>query len=123
MLSIKRVSCLGILVILAGCSGLSYAMQNYSDTKPERFAYANEDWRIFHKPNENRLMITPSFKTAMAAGAKTGATFGLAGSQTDPENRFRTAALVFVKSKVDDSCKITKGSLVIDPQYEYFYEC
>ena len=120
---IKRYIALGALALLAGCSGLSYAMQNYASVKPERFAYAGENWRIFHKPTESRLMITPSLTSAFAGGAKTGATFGLAGRQSDPENRFRTAAMMFVKQSVGDECEITSGQLVIDPQYEYNYEC
>lgn len=102
---------------------MSYAIKHYTAVKPERFEYAGENWRVFHKPLENRLMITPSMKSAMSGGFKTGLTFGLAGRQTDPENRFRTAAMMFVKNKVSDSCEITDGRLVVDPQYEYNYSC
>ena len=111
------------LLMLAGCSGMSYAIKHYTSVKPERFEYAGENWRVFHKPLENRLMITPSYKSAMSGGFKTGLTLGLAGKQSDPENRFRTAAMMFVKSKVSDSCVITEGRLVVDPQYEYNYSC
>ena len=122
MLKIKNLSLVGLLV-LAGCSGLSYAMDNYTGVKPETFAYAGENWRVFHKPLESRLMITPSLKSAFIGGAKTGATFGLAGNQTDPENRFRTAAMMFIKQNVSDTCGITSGKLVVNPQYEYNYDC
>ena len=64
----------------------------------------------------------PSMGSAMAGGAKTGLTLGLAGNQGDPENRFRTAAMMFVKQK-EDSCVIIEGKLLINPQYEYTYKC
>ena len=120
---ISRFIAIGALVVLAGCSGMNYAIQNYASVKPQRFDFAGENWRIFHKPSEKRLMITPSFSTALAGGAKTGLTFGLAGRQTDPENRFRTAAMMFVKQSVGENCEITSGQIVIDPQYEYNYSC
>ncbi|MBT5913480.1 MAG: hypothetical protein HOH59_11795 [Rhodospirillaceae bacterium] len=120
---IKKVFLVLSISLLIGCSGLSYVIDNYSGIQPEKFSYAGEDWRIFHKPNEKRLMITPSMGTAMAGGFKQGATLFLAGRQSDPENRFRTASMIYVQTKVSESCEITTGKLLIDPQYEYYYEC
>ena len=120
---IKKLLLILPMLALIGCSGgLSYAVKNYRGVKPQRFLYADENWRIFDKPSENRLMITPSFGTAMKGGAKTGMALGLAGHQSDPENKFKTAAMMFVKEK-SSTCKIIGGKLIVMPQYEYTYEC
>ena len=118
----NRIFAIIPLVLVTACSGLSYVIENYSSVEMQQFTYADETWRIFDKPNENKLMITPSMGSAMAGGAKTGLTLGLAGNQGDPENRFRTAAMMFVKQK-EGSCVIIEGKLLINPQYEYTYKC
>ena len=107
---------------LTACAGLDYVIENYSSVEMQQYSYAGENWRIFDKPTENRLMITPSMESAIAGGAKTGLTLGLAGNQGDPENRFRTAARMFVKQR-DESCEIVDGKMLINPQYEYNYIC
>lgn len=115
------------VIALSGCAGLGGAMQ-YSDTKPVHFVHDGSTWRIFDKPGERRLMITPTVMDAAASGAIGGATFGIAGdpftgrSAGIPRNKFSAAADAWVK-RHGASCEITSEHLLVTPQWEYEYAC
>lgn len=118
----SKASLVAVCLIASGCSGLTYAMQNYSDTTPTRFNDGLTDWRVFDKPHEGRLMITSSIADAFAGGAAQGASFGLAGPVGGPEGHFQYGAQAFLNAS-GRKCHITNGALVVSPQYEFFYSC
>ena len=101
--------------LLSGCSGMGYAMKNYSGTKADKFYSSGQKFRIFDKPAENRLMITPSFGSAMLQGA----TFG-AGATA--EISYQQAAQAYLDSTGRD-CEVGDMKLVVQPQWETFYTC
>lgn len=104
------------LSIMAGCSGVNYAIENYSGTKPVKFLDSEgQKFRIFDKPAEQKLMITPSLGASFAHGA----TFG---SATTPEMKYQAAAAAYVKS-TGRNCKMGDMRLIIEPQWETFYTC
>lgn len=109
-------------IALCACSGINYAMQNYSDTKPVAFHDGRTEWRVFDKPHEGRLMITSSMGDAVAGGAAQGFTLGLSGPVGGPEGNFQRGAQAWLDASGRD-CRITNGALVIAPQYEFFYTC
>lgn len=110
------------ILLLAGCGGMSYAIEHYSGIKPVSFNTAGKTYRVYDKPNENRLMITPSLADAAAAGAIQGATFGLSGNPLGPQGEFRMASQAFLNAR-SGNCQVLDGSLVVHPQYEFFYAC
>lgn len=110
------------LFALVGCAQLDYAMTEYGGIKPLQFAYSGKTWRIFDRPADGRLMITPTVGDAAAAGAVEGMTLGLSGNASGSEGVFHSAALAYLKTR-SKSCKIYNGALVINPQWEFFYEC
>jgi len=118
----RATSLLFLLVLVAGCSGLSYAMNNYSGVRPVSFNDGAKTWRVFDKPHEGRLMITSSIGDAMSGGAAKGFTFGLAGPVGGPEGNFERGAQSFLDAS-GRKCSITGGALVVEPQYEFFYTC
>lgn len=67
-------------------------------------------------------MTTPSIAAAAAMGAARGATLGLANVMT-PEQRHEAAAQQYLAQTGRPNCKITKGYLLAEPQYEFHYEC
>jgi len=111
----KKVIVGAALLSLAGCSGMSYAVQNYQGISVERFTYASQKFRIFDKPAENRLMITPSIGAAMGQGA----TFGGAATA---ETTYQKAAQAYLDS-TGRNCKAADMKLVVQPQWETFYTC
>ena len=121
-LNIRTGIAIASTIAITGCSGINYAVENYSGVDVERFEANGQTWRIFDKPAEGRLMITPTLGKAAAVGAAQGATFGLSRGGASPVQNFEAAANLFIKSR-DASCQVTSGSLVINPQYEFFYSC
>ena len=121
-LSIKTAIAIAGLIAITGCSGINYAVENYSGVDVERFEANGQTWRIFDKPAEGRLMITPTLGKTAAVGAAQGATFGLSRGGASPVQSFEAAANLFIKSR-DKTCQVTSGSLVVNPQYEFFYSC
>ncbi|WP_321344824.1 hypothetical protein [Breoghania sp.] len=129
------VSCL----ILASCSGIHYALENYSGVEVQEHIVVPKEgpryieqpngvrvdraahFRIFDKPTESRLMITPSIGDAAAIGLVKGATFGIAGSDA-PEVIYRNGAQDFL-DKSGRSCDVRDISLIATPQYEVRYTC
>jgi hypothetical protein len=102
-----------IAVLLAGCSGMSYALDNYSGVPVQRFSYMGQEFRVFDKPVEGRLMITPTAGEAYIGGA----TFGAVST---PETVYLQAANAFLAPR---NCKGSTIALVVKPQYETFYNC
>jgi hypothetical protein len=121
-LSIKTAVSIASVIAMTGCTGINYAVENYSGVDVERFEANGQTWRIFDKPAEGRLMITPTLGKAAAVGAAQGATFGLSRGGASPVQNFEAAANLFIKSR-DKTCQVTSGSLVVNPQYEFFYTC
>ena len=117
--SFLAIPALGIA--LSGCAGMSAAMQ-YSDVQVQDFQADGHPWRIFDKPTEGRLMITPSIGRAMGDGAVRGLTLGAADTDI-PKPEFQSAVQLFLDTKHSTSCAITDGYLLIRPQWEFKYHC
>jgi hypothetical protein len=100
---------------------MNYAMENYTDVPITQFKYRDDTYRVFDKPHENRLMITPSIGAAAGAGAVKGLTLGLSGPMT-VESEFREVAQAYLDHN-GRHCLISKGSLVVQPQWEFRYKC
>lgn len=100
---------------VAGCTGLQYAMDNYQGVPIVQQKYANQVFRVFDKPEENRLMITPS----IGKSAVQGATWGAAAT---PEIFFQNAAQAFLDQS-GRKCTAGDPKLIVQPQYEIFYTC
>ena len=103
------------LLALTACGGMSYAIENYKGVDIERFDYAGQTFRIFDKPEESRLMITPSIGKAALGGA----TFGAANTA---EMTYTNAAQEYLNS-TGRKCIVSDLKLVVKPQWETFYNC
>jgi hypothetical protein len=116
----------GVSICVAGCgAGVQYAIDEYSGIKPVEFEVLDEDmYRVFDKPAQNKLMITPSLARAMGAGALQGLTFGGADAMDTlgPKPKFEKAATGYLAS-TGRTCRIVDGYLVVRPQWEFKYDC
>jgi len=117
---VVALTCLAILA--AGCSGLSYARETYDDIPVTPFQHGDARWRIFDKPGDNRLMITPSLGRVAASGAVSGLTLGLAGGPTGPMAGYEAAAQAYLDGR-DGGCTVVEGHLILTSQYEFTYIC
>ena len=109
-------SCLLVVVLLvAGCSGMGYALNNYSGVEVQTITGNGQSLRVFDKPEEGRMMITPHIGKAYAQGA----TLGLASTA---EGSYKQAALAFLQS-TGRNCTVGEMMLVVQPQWETCYTC
>lgn len=119
----RHVEILLIGLALAGCSsGAQYAMREYSGVSAVPFTVEDDDvYRVFDKPAESRLMITPSIAKAAAMGAVGGATMGIA-DVSGIKPTYERAAVAYLAS-TGRHCRIVDGYLVQRPQWEFKYDC
>jgi hypothetical protein len=108
------------LFTLGGCAGMDAALK-YTDTKVQTFPNGGDSWRIFDKPAEGRLMITPSIGESMKAGLISGATFGAADTDIPKPVYQRVVEAWFVHTR--RRCTMTDGYKLIRPQWEFKYSC
>lgn len=118
----KKLIMVASLLSLTACAGMNYAIENYTGVKPKTFAHDDKTFRVFDKPNEGRLMITPSLGDAAGAGMVQGLTLGLSGNMSGPEGKFQKATETYLRI-TGRKCRITNGALVVQPQWEFFYTC
>lgn len=114
---------LAACAIASGCSaGMQYAMENYKGTEAVPFAIEGDDvYRVFDKPQDNRLMITPSLAKITAAGAISGATLRTV-DVVGHKSKFEGAALAYLKS-TGRTCRAVSTELIERPQWEVKYDC
>lgn len=119
----KQLAVVVVCAALAGCAGAQYALDHYGKVKPVAFRSPSSGtgYRIYDKPTEGRLMITPTIGASFGGGAVKGATFG-AVNVLNSEAAYRMAAEEFTKS-TGRTCRADSISLVIEPQYEVRYSC
>nr|WP_321461407.1 hypothetical protein [uncultured Cohaesibacter sp.] len=115
----KSVSLL-LICALGGCTGMSRAMEYNQGLHHVRVG--NEAYRVFEHPKENMLMTTPSVAGSFASGAMQGLTLGLVDA-TPPEKLHEQAARSYLDETDRANCKITRGYLLVKPQYEFTFEC
>mgnify|MGYP003677271706 CR=1 FL=1 len=107
-------------LFIGGCQSISTAMQYNS--KVNLVQMSDDKYRIFEHPKGDRIMTTSSLGKAVGQGVVQGATLGLASVKT-PEQRHEAAARHYLDQTGRSSCQITKGYLLVEPQYEFFFVC
>jgi len=129
----RPVLWISLVALLSGCQGMKYALDNYTGVDVQHFTLAPdaspgspnnqraETFRIFDKPQESRLMITPSVAASAGMAAVSGLTLGGASRAGSPA-RMREAVTAYLAS-TDRVCTIDALDLVVEPQYEARYRC
>ncbi len=111
-----------VCAALSGCAGMNYVLDNYKGVEVQSFkSNTGKTFRIFDKPGENRLMITPSIGDSAGSGFVKGATLGTVNPGASAVV-YRDAAEEFLRS-TGRSCRAQDTTLIIDPQYEVRYIC
>ncbi len=111
-----------VLVAVAGCSGLNYAVSNYAQVKPVQFSYGGNTFRVYDRPDENRLMITPLVGDTSGAAALKGAARGEPGALSGAEGTYRSASDAYF-SGTGRQCEISRVERIVEAQWEVFYTC
>ena len=100
--------------------GITYAAEEYRGIEIQRHAFGQQTWRVFDKPDDLKLMITPTNAVAAGAGLADAATLGATRKSWTLAEEFEPAASDFLKAR---GCTITGGRLVLRTQYEFTYQC
>jgi hypothetical protein len=85
------------------------------------YTNTTDTWRIFDKPTEGRLMITPSLGRSAAGGALRGLTLGAADTDI-PKPEYQQAVEGWLVSE-GRVCKVSDGYKITRPQWEFKYSC
>jgi hypothetical protein len=120
-LALITIAFVTAITALTGCAGMSYAMKHYSNTPVEKFSYHGKIYRMFDKPSDTRIMITPSIGDSMGQGAVKGLTL-MAADTSIPKPVFQEAVEAYLSQKHGE-CIIVDGYKVIEPQWEFRYSC
>lgn len=64
-------------LLFASCGSMKYVMDEYTGVKIVKYEAPEMTVRIFDKPEQGKLMITPTIGKAAALGAGQGVTFGV----------------------------------------------
>lgn len=114
---------LAAALTLTACAGINHAMSTYGDVPPVHHEHAGLGWRVFDRPQDGLLMITPSLGRAAAHGLRAGSTFGLSeGGITGPAQPYAEAAQAWLDQR-DQRCRLTQGRVVLPVQIEFDYTC
>jgi hypothetical protein len=108
-------------VATGGCASVNYITQGYGDVPINEVTTQYDTFRIFDKPSDNRMMVTSSLASAMGQGFAGGLLFNPTLT-ANPKPVFEEAAQAYLK-KTGRTCQITDGYLLIQPQWEFKYNC
>jgi hypothetical protein len=107
-------------LLLCGCAGTD-AVAPYEAVTPVRFDVHDQVWRIFDRPAEGRMLVTPTIGDTIDETLLGGLTIGMADTES-PRADYQAAAEAWLKHS-GRRCKITDGKEVDSPRWEFTYKC
>lgn len=116
-----RVILLAVAALLSGCASFSYITESYGNVTLVEVTTRYDTFRVFDKPTEGKLMITSSIGSALTTGFTGGLLLNPTATQT-PKPIFQEGAEQFL-AQTGRSCRIVDGYLLVNPQWEFKYEC
>lgn len=118
-----RILCIAALcAVLGGCAGVSYAIDEYSGVEVKNIQMPDDNYRVFDKPAQNKMMVTPSLAASAGQGFASGLLLN-AVDNTPPKPRFDAAALQYLENTGRQGCRIVDSYVVVKPQFEIKYDC
>lgn len=109
--------------MLCGCSSaVSYITAEYRGVEVLKVQMPDDEYRIFDKPDQSKMMVTSSLGSAVGQGLLKGATFG-AATTAPPKPLYEAAAAQFLTQSGRKGCRILDAYLLAQPQWEVKYDC
>lgn len=112
----KIISALIVAVILSGC-GMGYVISTYGKVPVEEVDVNQSTYRLFHRPDLKKIMVTPSIGKAMASG------FSLMIYDPSKSKGMDMAVDAYLKKAGYEGCAIKRGEEVMNEQIEFIYSC
>jgi hypothetical protein len=120
---LTRLAAAGLVALsLSGCAGVKYAVDEYHGIPVQEVVMPDDTYRVFDRPEQNKLMITSSVGSAAAQGFGSGLFLGMVDN-TPPKPLFDAAALKFLEQSGRPGCRIIDSYIVVKPQFEVKYDC
>lgn len=117
------VSMVVLAATLAGCTSTGGMGRMNSYKFPvHKVEVDGEAYRVYDHKTDSSLMVSPGLGKIVAVGATQGATLGMVNTMT-PEQKLQAAAQKHLNDSGRSSCKITRGGLLQQPMYEFWFEC
>lgn len=113
----KKLLLAGLALALSGCGGMQYVNKTYGNVPVEDVAANNSQYRIFHRADIKKIMVTPSIGNA----ALSGLTFY--GYDPTRGDGMKVACESYLNSKGMKDCTVVRGEEVISGQVEFNYSC
>lgn len=113
---LRIIMTIGCALALAGCSTeANYARDEYGGIEAQSIEVPGDDnYRLVDKPQQGKLMISPSL-SGTASKKLQGAL---------PEKPFyETMVRGYLDRGGRQSCRITDGQLIVQPFWEFKYDC
>lgn len=113
-----------LAAVLTGCGGSpgGFGRAMTYPANVTRVAMDDDTYRVHEHATDNTIMTTSSIGAAAASGFAKGLTLGMA-TPNAPEVRHEAAARKYLDDTGRADCTIVSGYLLVQPQYEFTYEC
>lgn len=118
----RRLGAMALCAALGGCASVNYIMEEYQGIPIVEVKMPDDTYRIFDKPAQSKLMVTPSMASAAGQGFVRGLTLGTAPTD-GPKPLFEAAALQFLAENGRPGCRVVDAYLLARPQWEIKYDC
>ncbi len=105
----------------AGCATVQYISRNYADVPVATVETPYDNFRVYDRPGDGRMMITSSFGSAIGQGVVAGLTYNSAIGAT-PKYVFQEGVEKYLAG-TGRRCSVTDGYLLAQPQWEFRYTC
>lgn len=106
--------------VLAGCAAMSDSVQEYSFVEVKYVTMPDDTYRVFDKPEENKMLVSSSIASATAQSLRANL---MLKNDTPPKANFEAAALEYLSSDGRSGCRVKESYLLIAPQFEVKYDC
>lgn len=116
-----KIAVLSAAVGLSGCANLNYAMDEYGQTPMVLYEHRDKTYRLWDKPDQNKMMVSSNLGAAAGDGFMTGLTFGIVSAYPG-EPTMRSVAEGYLAGK-QRKCTVAIGTLIQQPQWEFRYQC
>lgn len=99
---------------------MSDSVQEYSFVKVEYVTMPDDTYRVFDKPDANKMLVSSSIASATAQSFRSNI---MLKDDTPPKTSFEAAAIAYLSNSGRNGCRVTDSYLLIAPQYEVKYDC
>ena len=117
MIRLRRFALTGTLLpFWLGC-GIGYVVSTYGKTPVEKIDVNDSTYRVFHRADLQKVMVTPTIAKSMASGAS------MFGYDPTKGPGMQMAVEKYLDQAGYKDCTITRGKEVTTNQVEFSYQC